>query len=138
MTYTGEIRERKKMGRTKKCTNVCNNKFPHLKKKEKRKTKLFPCRFSSLPCQFQWTQVQISPNFIEIYTIQSKFILLLGQGISLNVHNEINSNYSSLFSEVLFFPLRLWCPCQWGFVGVRPFPSSWVFPELTTHLRLRR
>lgn len=37
MTYTGEIRERKKMGRTKKCTNVCNNKFPHFKKRKKEK-----------------------------------------------------------------------------------------------------
>lgn len=30
-------------------------------------------------------KVQIYPNFIEIYTV-SKFILLLGQGISLNIH----------------------------------------------------
>lgn len=80
-------------------------------------------------------QVQIYPNFIEIYTV-SKFILLLGQGISLNIHVKKKSNYSSPFSEFSLF--RLCCPCRWGFLGVHPFQSSWVFPELTKHLRLRR
>lgn len=59
-------------------------------------------------------QVQIYPNFIEIYTV-SKFILLLGQGISLNVHAKKKSYYSSLFLE--FFLLGFVAPVNGDFSG---------------------